>query len=362
MRLLRFAAATAAASVLALLIPTTATAEPVATGLGTAFVDDQKDELSDKEIRALWTSARVEEALRNPAKPAAMRPDPVRSVRSMAPPQNLAASAPAQGFNARTPPTGASTAAEPPPTIPVSQETPAAPQDKVVGKLFFFLPDGTPSHCSAASITSANENTIWTAGHCVHLGDGSGDAGWMKHFLYVPGSRNGSEPLGSWTGAHRFAPTAWTQDGDHDEADMAAIVLNSHANHGTLVDAVGVAFGYLFTENRTDYAPVATMGYPMQGYKRADLDGMRQMYCMGNTTDASPLNPFDDRIKLDCDMGQGSSGGPFAIQAGPNDPRIVGTNSHYDADKDTRQRVSDDLFSSEHGSHAAAVINMANGV
>ncbi|MFF9017364.1 trypsin-like serine peptidase [Streptomyces sp. NPDC014870] len=360
MRLLRFAAATAAASALALLAPTTVTAAPVVTESAAAFVDDDKDELSDDQIRGLWTSARLKEALRNPAEPPAARPGRTRSAGSVAPPQDLIASAPAQGFSESTLPTRASTTAEPPAAVSVSQETPASPTDRVVGK--FFLPDGTPSHCSAASISSANENTVWTAGHCVHLGDGSGDAGWMKHFLYVPGSRNGSEPLGSWTGAHRFAPTAWTQDGDRDEADMAAIVLNSHPSHGTLLDAVGVTFGYLFAENATDYAQAATIGYPMQGYQRADLDGTRQMYCMGGTTDASPLNPFDDRIKLDCDMGQGASGGPYAVQAGPNDPRIVGTGSHYEMDRDTMQRVSDDLFSSEHGSHAAALINTANGV
>ncbi|MFE5485173.1 trypsin-like serine peptidase [Streptomyces sp. NPDC056527] len=362
MRLLRFAAATAAASLLAVLVPATATAIPATTDRGSAVVDVRKSELTDKQIRALWTPERMKEALRNPAKAPAPRAERDGAAKSVAPDRNLTASAPAQGFSAGAALPQARAAAEPMPAMPVSQEAPTGPGYNIVGKLFFFEPSGKPSHCSAASITSANENTIWTAGHCVHLGDGSGDAGWMKHFLYVPGYRNGAEPLGSWTFAHRFAPTAWTQDGDSDEADMAAIVLNSHPTHGTLLDAVGFAFGYLFTENRTDYANTATMGYPVEGYNRSDLDGERPMYCVGDTTDASSLNPFDDRIKIDCDMGEGSSGGAYVWGENQADPRIVGAISHSEKDRDTLQRVNDDLFSSEHGSYAAAVINMANSV
>ncbi|MFJ8697531.1 hypothetical protein [Streptomyces roseolilacinus] len=354
--LLRLAAATAAASVLAILIPTTATAtaRPTVAERTAATVDVSKSQLTDEQIRALWTPTRMKEALRNPAKAPAARPDRARKGRSAAPQQELMASAPAQGFDAKAaaPQSNATAAA-----VPVSQ---AAPATNIVGKLFFFTPDGEPNHCTAASIASTNKNTIWTAGHCVHFGNGSGDAGWMKHFLYVPGYQDGAEPLGSWTAAHHYAPTAWTQDGDQFEADMAAIVLNPHPDHGTLLDAVGFAFGYQFTENGTDYANTAAVGYPVKGYQRTDLDGERLMYCAGDTTDASFLNPFDDRIKIDCDMGEGASGGPY-VWGPQNDPRIVGATSHYEADKDTKQRVSDDMFSSEHGTYAAAVINTANG-
>ena len=268
----------------------------------------------------------------------------------------MTASAPARGFSASTALSQANTVAG----MPVSQEAPAGAGNNIVGKLFFYTPDGEPSHCSAASIASSNKNTIWTAGHCVHLGDGSGDAGWMKHFLYVPGYRDGAEPLGVWTAAHYFAASAWTQDMDWKEADMAAIVLNPRLD-GNLEDVVGFAFGYTFAENATDYANTAVLGYPVEGYQRTDLTGERLMYCAGDTTDASFLNPLDDRIKIDCDMGKGSSGGPF-VWGPQNDPRIVGASSHHEADKDTQQRVSDDLFSSEHGAYAAAVINSANSV
>ncbi|MFE5729309.1 trypsin-like serine peptidase [Streptomyces sp. NPDC056528] len=317
-------------------------------------VDVHQSELTDEQIRAIWTPERMKEALRNPEKAPAARPDRGRTTKSVSPPHDLTASAPARGFAASANLSQRKAAAG----MSVSQEAPAGPGNAIVGKLYFFTPEGEPNHCSAASIVSANKNTIWTAGHCVHRGDGSGDAGWNKHFLYVPGYSRGAEPHGEWTAARLFAPSAWTQDGDAREADVAAIVLNPRLD-GNLEDVVGFALGYLFTENRTDYAGAAVMGYPGEGYQRTDLDGERLMYCAGDTTDAFPVNPFDDRIKIDCDMGGGASGGPF-VWGPQNDPRIVGASSHVAVD-DAHQRLTDDLFSSEHGSHAAALINTANG-
>ncbi|MFD5111647.1 hypothetical protein ACFWNG_04910 [Streptomyces sp. NPDC058391] len=48
-------------------------------------------------------------------------------------------------------------------------------------------------------------------------------------------------------------------------------------------------------------------GAPEEGYQRTDLNGERAMHCIDETTDATFLDPFDDRIKIDCDMGRGAS-------------------------------------------------------
>ncbi|MEV6201361.1 hypothetical protein AB0M64_15440 [Streptomyces sp. NPDC051771] len=352
-RLLRFAAATAALSALAVLAPATASALPVEKKPSPSVVDVHDSEPTDKQIRDFWTPERVKEALRNPAKAPATRAARSRTATSPPPSPGVAASAPARGFAADAAPSGANTTAG----LSVSQEVPAGAGNNIVGKLIYVSPAGQLTHCSAASIVSADKNTIWTAGHCVHEGDGSGEAGWSKYVMYYPGYSRGADPVGEWTAARLHAPTAWTQDGDAYEADIAAVVLNPRLD-GNLEDVVGYAFGYLFTENRTDYAGAAVMGYPAEGYQRSDLDGERLMYCAGDTTDAFPLNPFDDRIKLDCDMGRGVSGGAF-VWGPQNDPRIVGAASHVALD-DAGRRVSDDLFSSEHGSYAAAVINTVN--
>jgi hypothetical protein len=354
-RLLRLAAATAAASALAILIPATATAttaERTASG-----VEIYKSRQTDKQIREFWTPTRMKEAFLNPAEAPTAAPDRGRRSATVSAPRRQTASAPARGFLAKTTTPQRNTTAA---AMPVSQEVPGSTVCSVVGKLFFTLPNGEAKSCSASSIVSANENTIWTAGHCVHTGDGSGDAGWTRNLMYLPGYRYGNEPIGSWTAAWRHAPSAWTQDGDTREADMAAIVLNSDPVLGTLENAVGAAFGHQFAENATDYANVAAIGYPVEGYQRNDLDGERMMYCAGDTTDASFLNPFDDRLKIDCDMGHASSGGPY-IWGPQNDPRIIGAISHHEADATTLERINDDLFSSEHGTYAAAVINAVNG-
>jgi hypothetical protein len=79
------------------------------------------------------------------------------------------------------------------------------------------------------------------------------------------------------------------------------------------------------------------------------------MHCEGNTVDAANLNPLDDRLQMSCDMGSGSSGGPF-VRDVLTGPRIVGTNSHRYVN--TSGAYTDNrLFSSNHYGHATAVIN-----
>lgn len=85
------------------------------------------------------------------------------------------------------------------------------------------------------------------------------------------------------------------------------------------------------------------------------MDGYTQFFCTGNVVDAANLNPFDDRLEMDCDMGSGASGGPMATTEG----QIVGANSHVEVD-DSGERINDNLYSSNHGSQAVAVINRIN--
>ncbi|MEO3754744.1 hypothetical protein [Streptomyces sp. B6B3] len=54
------------------------------------------------------------------------------------------------------------------------------------------------------------------------------------------------------------------------------------------------------------------------------------MYCYGDAVDAASWLFFDDRLKTDCDMGDGSSGGPFLVD--DEGITIAGANSHTDGD------------------------------
>jgi hypothetical protein len=140
---------------------------------------------------------------------------------------------------------------------------------------------------------------------------------------------------------------------------MAAIVLKPDATYGNLQDKVG-GLGYRFG-NQTDYSNVFSYGYPGDGYHRTDMTGERMMYCFGNTEDAVPYWPIDNRLRMHCDMGHGASGGPMFIGAMNYNPQIIGANSHFESDATTGQRIDDSLFSSLHDANAVAVINNANG-
>jgi hypothetical protein len=89
-----------------------------------------------------------------------------------------------------------------------------------------------------------------------------------------------------------------------------------------------------------------------------DFDSQYMRYCVGDAEDAQNWWPWDDRIELDCDMGNGASGGPMVIGVDDGDPQIVGVNSHRDGDNG--EFTSIDLYSSEHGNHAVSLINYVN--
>ncbi|OAH10858.1 trypsin-like serine peptidase [Streptomyces jeddahensis] len=361
MRLPRLAAAaTAAAAFIVTLLPGTAGAATGTTQYTATGVDVHQIQQSAEETRDYWTPERMREAIRNSAqapaaKPPASRPD-VTDVHGADEKQGPAALDEAVLPRTRT--TGLRAAAA---TVSVSQEVPYDAElslYNVFGRLFFTGSDGQDRACSAASIVSDNKNTIWTAAHCVHAGDGSGDAGWSTNVQYVPGYRDGDGPLGAWNADQVFAAEAWTESGDNQVADMAAIVVKPSLLHGNLHDAGGGALGYRFADGATDYSDVYTAGYPGEGYNRDDLTGERLMYCFGDTVDASSFNPFDDRLKMDCDMGAGASGSPLIYGVHDDNAQIVGAFSH--TEEFFGERVNDDMFSSEHGTYASAVIDAAS--
>ncbi|QLH26600.1 serine protease [Streptomyces sp. Rer75] len=227
-----------------------------------------------------------------------------------------------------------------------------------VGRVVAKLPNGKLSACSGASISSKTKNTVWTAGHCVHPGDGSGVRGFYKKIAFVPAAQDKEQPYGTWAYDTVYAPQDWTRgdEGDYDAGDMAAFVVAPDPVQGNLADAVG-HFGYNFGSG-PDHSDAYDWGYPAHGYDRPDSDfneGKYMMYCTGDTEDAENNWPWDDRVKMDCDMGKGASGGPLVTGAPDGNIQIIGANSHYEADDDDN-RVSDDLFSSEHGDNAVQLI------
>ncbi len=79
---------------------------------------------------------------------------------------------------------------------------------RTVGKLFFR--NGGKSYvCSASSI---GNYAIWTAGHCVHAGNGMA-SGWSTNVVFVPAYKNGTAPYGQWPAKNLWTRTAWYKNG-----------------------------------------------------------------------------------------------------------------------------------------------------
>ncbi|GGV85138.1 hypothetical protein GCM10010294_64340 [Streptomyces griseoloalbus] len=336
-------------------------AEPGVT-FGKQATDPQK-------VRDFWTPGRIARALANEKKDQAgvARDAAVATAAAEATEDKAGSTAPR--LTAEAPQilpakrTGVSTtAAADVPEMPVAQKVPypQTPPATVVGKILYIDDAGEEHGCSGASISADGNNTVWTAGHCVHPGDGRGSDGFYDLVLFIPGYKESLDtpgeydaPWGEWVAQSFVAPEAWTQDKDYDEGDLAAFTVEAPTGYTNLTDTVG-AFGYKFGYG-SDWPDIIDSGFPGEGYNRTDMDGYTQFYCTGDVVDAMNWNPLDNRLEMNCDMGAGASGGPMATTEG----QIVGANSHVEID-DQDQRINDLLYSSDHGDQAVAVINAIN--
>jgi len=150
-----------------------------------------------------------------------------------------------------------------------------------VGVLFFEQYD-VDYRCSAASI---GNSVIWTAGHCIHKGDGSED-GWSNNIVFAPAYKNGSTPFGVWTASYITTKGFWFDFGDL-RYDMAGAVLNAW-NNQTISEAVG-SLGFAYNLGKTQQICAASFAY----------------------ADTSMTDPFP--VAMGCDMTRGSSGGPWIL-------------------------------------------------
>ncbi|TDD30149.1 peptidase [Kribbella turkmenica] len=160
----------------------------------------------------------------------------------------------------------------------------------------FFTYQGRTASCSGTAVTSANESTVITAGHCVKL-DGSFHTNWV----FVPAYNNGSTPYGTWTAKKTYATPQWvaSEDIDYDVGAAAMNPLNGQ-NLTDVVGGQGIAFNQARGQNM--YA----FGYPAG----APYDGSKLIYCSGTTFNAFISNG----IGMTCDMTGGSSGGGWFLQ------------------------------------------------
>ncbi|MEV4707809.1 hypothetical protein [Actinoplanes sp. NPDC049316] len=316
-----------------------------------------------RQLRAFWTPQRLREAIRNSGTDAAVPPaggvggTSTSRPTAVAGPGSAAPAAPPKNSAALR---GKAATAELAAAVTASRRVSnvAAWPMSAVGRLFYT--DATETEwfaCSATSIATNNRNSVWTAAHCLHAGPG-GD--WRRNHVFIPAYSNNSNPYGWWYGVSVLALDSWIEDRDYESSDLGALIVVPETGSANLQDTVG-GWGHNF-RGGTAYTNARSFGYPASGYNRPDSDffnGEYMMYCEGNTIDADNNNPFDDRIRMSCDMGGGASGGPIATGVGSSNVQIVGSNSHRDGDANGNY-VNNHLYSSNHYNNAAVVINALN--
>ncbi|MCF3172234.1 hypothetical protein IPZ61_02660 [Streptomyces sioyaensis] len=223
------------------------------------------------------------------------------------------------------------------------------------GRLFYRLPDGSGHTCSASVIHASNKNTLWTAGHCVHPG-GGGDGKFYDpdYMTFAPDDDGGRAPHGLWEAAYINTTKGWADDRDFAQ-DVAGVEVRPQSDRGDIQEFTG-SQGYHFGYGQ-DFSDVTFLGYPAAGNGRS-FPGDRLTYCRDNTEDASGWW-WDERLQMVCDMGQGSSGGPWIDDLnGDGQGYIVGAMSHvYDPDPNDPDNAWSDShgFSSNHGDGAINV-------
>ena len=98
-------------------------------------------------------------------------------------------------------------------------------------------------------------DTVLTAGHCVHAGDGSGAAGWSSNVRVYPGRNGSASPYGSCTAKRLYSVTGWTETGS-EQYDYGAIKLNCKVGN-----TVGW-FGFFWQSSSLTGLPAVISGYP----------------------------------------------------------------------------------------------------
>ncbi|WP_255767772.1 trypsin-like serine peptidase [Pseudarthrobacter sulfonivorans] len=168
-----------------------------------------------------------------------------------------------------------------------------------IGKVFFTM-GGFNYVCSGNAVTSANESTVATAGHCVNEGPGA----FATNFIFVPAYDNGNEPYGRWTAKSLHTTPQWKTTGDI-AFDTGFAVMNPNADGDTLTAVVGSS-GVEFGADRG-------MSYTSYGYPAAKpYDGEQLWSCQGNASNDTRHPEFNTQ-GIPCTMTGGSSGGPWLL-------------------------------------------------
>lgn len=174
---------------------------------------------------------------------------------------------------------------------------PATGPAAAVGALF-YRGLGGQHFCTGTVLRSPARDLIVTAAHCADPG------GHLRHFVFVPGYRDGRAPYGVWQPRQVVAGTGWSSSANPADDVAFVVMAPSHGrNIGDVIAGEGIG-------RSSDYrGQFRVIGYP---------DGAQHAVSCDNTViDGS------HGLEFDCPgFTDGTSGGPWL--AGPGPPAGAG--------------------------------------
>lgn len=172
------------------------------------------------------------------------------------------------------------------------------------GKVFFHnTRDNRNYVCSGTAVNSENKRVVWTAGHCVHGGQGGN---WHDHWVFVPARRDGNNPYGVWTASQLWSLSGWTSS-SNVRYDQGAVLINPNADGQRLINVVG-GQGIMWNFGRDQH--FHDFGYPAA----SPFHGERMVVCTAShAADDNPSGSGPSTTGIGCDMTGGSSGGGWVV-------------------------------------------------
>jgi hypothetical protein len=196
---------------------------------------------------------------------------------------------------------------------------------RAVGILVFTIPGEGDFRCTASVLSSLNNSTLWTAGHCV----ATPGVGFHTNFLFVPAWHGSvASGLGLWTGTIAVTFTDWIANGCL-EFDMGTVIVQNDgggiAPFGIPISNVTGGFG--FASNLSPLQNWTAMGLPAANQLNPHPPGPDAHRVPGPAFDGNHLEICNSQEVVDgtvtcdgnfvmgigCDQTGGSSGGPWVL-------------------------------------------------
>jgi V8-like Glu-specific endopeptidase len=170
------------------------------------------------------------------------------------------------------------------------------------GVIFVLLDEGL-ARCSGTSVSAPNFSVVFTAAHCIPLGERN------PLWVFIPGYRYGQRPFGVFPAKWVGTTAEWARSHSENGDVGAAVVMRNESGErlGEAVGGAGIAWGLLPGQ------VFDVHGYPVE----APFDGETQRICrqtpfLGHDPE-SFLWPGPVDMAVDCDVTGGASGGGWTI-------------------------------------------------